>query len=122
MRVESSPAEYNTVGHRIVPRGPRTETGAVIPGVAALSGVPRSVIAMKPLTSTQHGGLRLVAVRDSLWRVIARDDRIVGHLERLDTAEGSRYLAKRFITSRASFASLGEFWSADEAIDCLHCL
>ncbi|RLP82377.1 hypothetical protein D9V34_11380 [Mycetocola lacteus] len=82
----------------------------------------RTVIHMTTPTLIQaHGGLRLHPVRPALWRVIARDDRIVGHLEARDTPEGEVFVAKRFSALAGSFTPLGEFWSADDAVDCLRC-
>lgn len=77
---------------------------------------------MNPTIAAHHGGLRLIAVRDSMWRVIAPDERIIGHLERINTEEGELFRAQRFVTSRARFSALGDFWSADDAIDCLRCV
>ncbi|RLP74971.1 hypothetical protein D9V32_11100 [Mycetocola tolaasinivorans] len=68
-----------------------------------------------------HGGLRLHPVRPTLWRVVALDDRIVGHLEERETPEGPVFVAKRFSTLHSTFTALGEFWSADDAVDSLRC-
>jgi hypothetical protein len=71
------------------------------------------------VTSRHHSGIELVGVHDGLWRVRRRDGRILGHVERVNTAAGDLYVAKRFHAVRASFLSLGQFWNIDDAVDCL---
>lgn len=66
--------------------------------------------------------MSLHAVTPTLSRVLERDGSIAGHVERFQSGDGDRYRAKRFATARASFTTLGEFWSLDEALECLHCL
>ena len=70
-------------------------------------------------TLRAHTGLELVGVHDGLWRVRRRDGRILGHIERLNSAAGDVYVAKRFHPVRASFLSLGQFWNIQDAVDCL---
>lgn len=70
-------------------------------------------------TLRTHSGIDLVSVHDGLWRVRRRDGRILGHIERINTAAGDVYVAKRFNAVRASFLSLGQFWNIQDAVDCL---
>ncbi|MFI8594956.1 hypothetical protein ACIGCK_11080 [Microbacterium sp. NPDC078428] len=64
-------------------------------------------------------GADLVPAGPSLWRVRDRTGLIVGHIESCADARGVRYSAKRFHAPSRAFRSLGEFWSADEAIRVL---
>ncbi|MCP2030614.1 hypothetical protein L1277_000678 [Okibacterium sp. HSC-33S16] len=70
-------------------------------------------------TLRSHAGIELVKVHDGLWRVRRSDGRILGHIERVHTAAGNVYVAKRFNAVRASFLSLGQFWNIQDAVDCL---
>lgn len=63
--------------------------------------------------------VRLTDAAPSLWRVIDRGGRVIGHLQALTQAGGIRYRARRFHTASRAFLDLGEFWSVDDAIDCL---
>ena len=63
--------------------------------------------------------LRLASAAPSLWRVIDRGGRVIGHLQALSTTAGVRYRARRFQASSRAFIDLGDFWSIDDAIDCL---
>jgi hypothetical protein len=68
--------------------------------------------------AVQRSGIAVVQVHDSLWRVTLPAGDVLGYIERLPPAEGSRFRAKRYLTSRRSFFSLGEFWEIDDAFDC----
>ncbi|MEU1970589.1 hypothetical protein ABZ477_02950 [Microbacterium sp. NPDC019599] len=64
--------------------------------------------------------VRLAAAATALWRVIDDRGRIIGHLEALAVdGGGTRFRARRFHTASGAFRDLGEFWSADDAVDCL---
>ncbi|GAB3616896.1 hypothetical protein GCM10027416_14530 [Okibacterium endophyticum] len=63
--------------------------------------------------------VELVGVNEFLWRVIAPDGRVIGHLERSNTAQGDVFIAKRFNTLSSRFVDLGRFWAIDDAVDCL---
>ena len=63
--------------------------------------------------------LRLADAAPSLWRVIDRSGRVIGHLQALAQGNAIRYRARRFHAASRAFLELGEFWSADDAIDCL---
>ncbi len=66
-------------------------------------------------------GLATVLVHDALWRITRRDGEVLGYVERVDNPRGERFKAKRLDTLRRRFLLLGEFWSIDDAIDCLRC-
>jgi hypothetical protein len=70
-------------------------------------------------TSRAHRGLELVALHGGLTRVLRRDGGVIGYVEVLDDAAGTRYRAKRMRPRAAGFVIVGEFWSADEALDAL---
>lgn len=63
--------------------------------------------------------VRLAGAAPSLWRVIDRSGRVIGHLQALAQGGGIRYRARRFHAATRAFLDLGEFWSVDDAIDCL---
>lgn len=63
--------------------------------------------------------VRLADAAPSLWRVIDRSGRVIGHLQALAQGSGIRYRARRFHAASRAFLDLGEFWSVDDAIDCL---
>ena len=63
--------------------------------------------------------IRLAPAGPDLWRVLDTGDRVLGHLQRTSEASGSRYRARRFHAGARAFLELGEFWSADDAVDCL---
>jgi hypothetical protein len=63
--------------------------------------------------------VRLAAAAAGLWRVVDARGRIIGHLEASSQHQGVRYRARRFHTASRAFRDLGEFWSADDAVDCL---
>lgn len=65
-----------------------------------------------------RSGIALVQVHDSLWRVTLPAGDVLGYIERLVPAEGSRFRAKRYLVSRRSFFSMGEFWTMNDAIEC----
>lgn len=75
-------------------------------------------VAMIGIT-TERPGLRLIPVAPGRWRVVDDVGRAIGHLEAVAMPSGVRYSARRFHAPTRSFRTLGDFWSDDEAIDCL---
>ncbi len=63
--------------------------------------------------------LRLAPAAPSLWRVMDRSGRVIGHLQALAAAGGVRFRARRFHPPSRSFRDLGEFWSVTDALDCV---
>ncbi|MCC2032317.1 hypothetical protein [Microbacterium allomyrinae] len=63
--------------------------------------------------------IRLSAAAPSLWRVIDATGRVIGHLQALSFGDGIRYRARRFQSATRAFLDLGDFWNADDAIECL---
>lgn len=63
--------------------------------------------------------VRLMPAASGLWRVVDGKGRIIGHLETVAQRHGVRYRARRFHAAARAFRDLGDFWSADDAIDCL---
>jgi hypothetical protein len=55
----------------------------------------------------------------ALWRVVTPDDRIIGHLRRLEHPLGMRFRSERLHLATGRFIEVGEFWSADEAVASL---
>lgn len=63
--------------------------------------------------------VRLLDAAPSLWRVVDRSGRVIGHLQALAQPGGIRYRARRFQSASRVFLELGEFWSPADALDCL---
>lgn len=63
--------------------------------------------------------VRLIAAAAGLWRVVDRRGMIIGHVETLTRSHGVRYRARRFHAPSRTFRDLGEFWSPDDAVDCV---
>ena len=61
----------------------------------------------------------LVPVAADLWRVVGGDGRVVGHLGRVAQGGHERYRALRYDARRGRLRPIGEFWSADDAVECL---
>ena len=82
----------------------------------------RTIADSRPLTTPRlrHGTpVHLMPAAAGLWRVVDARGRIIGHLEAVAQVYGVRYRARRFHAASRAFRDLGDFWSADDAIDCL---
>lgn len=67
-----------------------------------------------------HGaGVRLAAAAPALWRVLDASGRVLGHLQAVPESRGVRFRARRFHPASRAFRDLGDFWSPDDAVDCL---
>lgn len=66
-----------------------------------------------------HAGLELVRLHGGLTRVLRRGGGVIGYVERIADPAGTRFRAKRMRPRAAGFVAVGEFWSADEALDAL---
>ncbi len=64
-------------------------------------------------------GISLIQLHDDLWRVTRTDGEVLGYVEGFDDPRGHRFRSKRLITLHKRFLLLGEFWSFDDAVDCL---
>ena len=71
-----------------------------------------------PLAST-HRGITVMALHGRLWRATRPDGAVLGYVELLDTPDGERFLSKRLRPRAQGFLPVGEFWTADEAIESL---
>lgn len=63
--------------------------------------------------------INLVQLRDDLWRVTRLDGDVLGYVESFVEPRGRRFRSKRLIAVHKTFVPLGEFWSFDDAVDCL---
>lgn len=63
--------------------------------------------------------IRLIAAGPRLWRVLDPHGRVIGHVEVVAHDGDVRYRARRFHVPSRAFRDLGEFWSADDAVECL---
>ena len=75
-------------------------------------------LASQPILS-KGTPVRLTWAAPALWRVMDASGRVIGHLQASAQRQGVRYRARRFHTASRTFRELGEFWSADDAIECL---
>lgn len=66
-----------------------------------------------------RNGVRLLPVGSARWRVVARDGVVAGHLEARGDGAARRFRARRFHAATGAFRDVGEFWSAEEAVECL---
>jgi hypothetical protein len=71
-----------------------------------------------PLASA-HPGVTLLALHSRMWRAMLPDGAVLGYVEIVETADGERFLSKRLRPRAQGFLPVGEFWSADEAIESL---
>ena len=63
--------------------------------------------------------INLVQLHDELWRVTRADGDVLGYVESFVEPRGRRFRSKRLIALQKRFISLGDFWSFDDAVDCL---
>ena len=63
--------------------------------------------------------MRLVAAAPSLWRVVEPGGRVIGHLQEVAQAGSIRFRARRYNPAAHVFRDLGDFWNADDAVECL---
>lgn len=71
-----------------------------------------------PVRSVRND-IALVQLHDSLWRVTRADGEVLGYVESFAEPRGRRFRSKRLLALQKRFVSLGEFWSVDDAVDCL---
>ncbi|GAA3209973.1 hypothetical protein [Microbacterium terregens] len=63
--------------------------------------------------------VRLVRAAPALWRIVDRHGLVLGHLRAIGQGAELRYSARRFHAPTRAFRELGEFWSADDAVECV---
>lgn len=63
--------------------------------------------------------VRLVLAGPALWRVLTATGHVIGHLQAISEAGGIRYRARRYHAATHAFRDLGDFWKADDAVECL---
>ncbi|GGH39118.1 hypothetical protein [Microbacterium album] len=66
-----------------------------------------------------RGRETLLRAGAALWRVVAPDARVLGHLRRVEHPLGERFRAERLHVASGRFIAVGEFWTADEAVAAL---
>jgi len=67
---------------------------------------------------TRAVNVRLIPAGPLLWRVVDRG-RAIGHLQAVREGADLRYQARRFHAPSRAFRDLGEFWSVDDAVECV---
>lgn len=70
-------------------------------------------------STTKRSGVALVQLHDELWRVTRPGGDVLGYVESFLDPRGRRYRSKRLIPLQKRFINIGEFWSFDDAVDCL---
>lgn len=78
-----------------------------------------STVAVPGGAVAQHRGVRVLTLHDALWRVTRTDGEVLGYVESFEEPRGIRFRAKRMIPLNKRFIVRGEFWSFDDAVDCL---
>lgn len=63
-------------------------------------------------------GLRFTPAATGLWRVVAGDGTVLGHIERTAGGHGDRYASRRLLPGGTRSQPIGEFWSARDAAEC----
>ena len=63
-------------------------------------------------------GVAMIQLHDDLWRVTRTDGEVLGYIERIPSAAGSRFVAKRMLQRQRRFLPVGEFWTVDDAMEC----
>ena len=66
----------------------------------------------------RYGTVAAKAVSPTLWRVTARDERVLGHVRLVSAKHGDRYAATLILPGGIRTLFLGEFWSLNDALDC----
>jgi hypothetical protein len=66
-----------------------------------------------------RAGIALVKLRGDLWRMTRPTGEVLGYVERFPTIAGERFRAKRLLARQGRFVVDGEFWSVNDAIECL---
>ncbi|WP_375384146.1 hypothetical protein [uncultured Microbacterium sp.] len=78
----------------------------------------RPLISAAPVLSSTTPA-RLTPVTDYLCRVIDSRGIVIGHVQAVPLGDGMRFRARRYHSPSRGFRDLGDFWSADDAVDCL---
>jgi hypothetical protein len=65
-------------------------------------------------------GIAITRLHNNLWRITRPAGDVLGYVESFPTAAGERYRAKRLVARQGRFLVDGEFWSMNDAVECLH--
>ncbi len=65
-----------------------------------------------------RAGVATIQLHDDLWRITGSTGEVLGYVQRIDTAAGHRFVAKRMLARQRRFLPVGEFWTADDAMEC----
>lgn len=63
--------------------------------------------------------LEVLQVNDALWRVTRRSGAVIGYVEGVPSEAGIRFRAKRYLPPSRRFLAEGEFWTMQDALECL---
>jgi hypothetical protein len=94
--------------------------------VATHSVIAHSVTTHSVVDSTRiaspalvRPGIALTRLHNDLWRVTRPAGDVLGYVESFPTPGGERYRAKRLVPRQGRFLVDGEFWSMNDAVECL---
>lgn len=69
-------------------------------------------------TPTVRPGIALITLSADLWRMTRTTGEVLGYIEAVGEGADRRFQAKRLVANPIRSLPLGEFWRADDAIDC----
>lgn len=72
-----------------------------------------------PPTPRVRRNIKLVQLHEQLWRVTRNNGEVLGYVETILEPRGRRFRSKRLLVLQKRFVLLGDFWSFDDALDCL---
>jgi len=74
---------------------------------------------LTPPRVSARAQVRLDPAAPGLWRVRDSAGLVIGHLQAVAEGGGTRFRARRFHAATHAFRDLGDFWNADDAVECL---
>lgn len=66
-----------------------------------------------------HPEIIALALHGRLTRITRHDGAVLGYVELIDSGEGEQFRAKRLRPRAQGFLVVGDFWTADDAVDAL---
>ncbi len=86
------------------------------PGRRRTDGGNHAQLTYTPLA---RSAVQVRELHDGLLRVTRPDGAVLGYVERMREPQGERFRAKRLRRDAQGFVPLGDFWSLQDAVDCL---
>lgn len=76
-----------------------------------------SSVELRTLSATAPA--RLLPAGNALWRVLDGRGLVIGHIQEVAQGGDIRFRARRYHAATRAFRDLGDFWSRDQAVECL---